>query len=304
MAKSLSLSASATKTNTSPLQWRAYFEMTKPKVVALMLLTVLVGMCLALPGAVPLQPLIFGMIGIAMMAGAAAAYNHLIDRRIDGLMARTYNRPLPKGKVSAIKAMTFATSIGLGGFIVLYALVNPLTAWLTFASLIGYAVVYTAYLKRATPQNIVIGGLAGAMPPLLGWTAVTNELHGNALLLVIIIFTWTPPHFWALAIHRKKEYAKVDVPMLPVTHGVEFTKTCILLYTLLLAIACLLPVLVGMCGPVYLVGSTLLSCGFIYKAWQLKFHDKTGLAMDVFKFSIYHLMILFLVLLVDHYLWV
>ncbi|QIR13242.1 heme o synthase [Shewanella aestuarii] len=285
-------------------QWRAYFEMTKPKVVALMLLTVLVGMCLAVPGAVPLQPLLVGMTGIALMAGAAAAFNHLIDRRIDGLMARTYNRPLPKGKISGTKAGIFAVSIGILGFVLLYAWVNPLTAWLTFASLIGYALVYTAYLKRATSQNIVIGGLAGAMPPLLGWTAVTNELHGHALLLVIIIFTWTPPHFWALAIHRKKEYAKVDIPMLPVTHGVEFTKTCILLYTILLAIACLLPVLVGMCGPVYLVGSTLLSCGFIYKAWQLKYHDYQGLAMNVFKFSIYHLMVLFIVLLVDHYFWV
>ena len=299
MAKQLTLSNQGAQT----FQWRAYFEMTKPKVVALMLLTVLVGMCLAVPGAVPVQPLIVGMLGIAMMAGSAAALNHLIDRRIDGLMARTYNRPLPKGKLSAAKALTFALTLGTLGFVLLHELVNPLTAWLTFASLIGYALVYTAYLKRATSQNIVIGGLAGAMPPLLGWTAVTNEFHGHALLLVIIIFTWTPPHFWALAIHRRAEYAKVDIPMLPVTHGVEFTKTCILLYTILLAIACLLPVLVGMCGPVYLVGATLLSCGFIYKAWQLKFHDYQGLAMNVFKFSIYHLMALFLVLLVDHYLW-
>ena len=286
------------------IQWRAYYEMTKPKVVALMLLTVLVGMCLAVPGTVPLKPLIAGMAGIGMMAGAAAAFNHLIDRRIDGLMARTYNRPLPKGKVSIAKALIFSFGIGILGFVILYALVNPLTAWLTFASLIGYAVVYTAYLKRATPQNIVVGGLAGAMPPLLGWTSVTGEFHGNALLLVIIIFAWTPPHFWALAIHRKAEYAKVDIPMLPVTHGVEFTKTCIFLYTILLAIACLLPVLVGMCGPVYLVSSTLLSAGFIYKAWQLKFHETPGLAMNVFKFSIYHLMLLFIALLVDHYLWV
>ena len=301
MTKPLTLSQPQQKLTIS---WRAYFEITKPKVVALMLLTVLVGMCLAVPGVVPLQPLVAGMAGIAMMAGAAAAFNHLIDRKIDGLMARTYNRPLPKGKISTTKAAVFAISLGVIGFVVLYTLVNPLTAWLTFASLIGYALVYTAYLKRATSQNIVIGGLAGAMPPLLGWTAVTNELHGYALLLVIIIFTWTPPHFWALAIHRRKEYAKVDIPMLPVTHGVEFTKTCILLYTILLAIACLLPVLVGMCGPVYLVGSTILSCGFIYKAWQLKYYDYPGLAMKVFTFSIYHLMVLFIVLLVDHYFWV
>ncbi len=301
MAKPIAITTSQ---STPMFQWRAYYEMTKPKVVALMLLTVLVGMCLAVPGAVPITPLIAGMAGIGMMAGSAAAFNHLIDRRIDGLMARTYNRPLPKGRVSIAKALTFSFGLGILGFVILYALVNPLTAWLTFASLIGYAVVYTAYLKRATPQNIVVGGLAGAMPPLLGWTAVTGEFHGNALLLVIIIFAWTPPHFWALAIHRKTEYAKVDIPMLPVTHGVEFTKTCIFLYTVLLAIACLLPVLVGMCGPVYLVSSTLLSAGFIYKAWQLKYHETPGLAMDVFKFSIYHLMLLFIALLVDHYLWV
>ncbi|MCG9720470.1 heme o synthase [Shewanella sp. Isolate7] len=299
MAKPMTI----TKHAVTPLPWRAYLEMTKPRVVALMLLTVLVGMCLAVPGAVPVQPLIAGLIGIGMMAGAAAAYNHLIDRRIDGLMARTYNRPLPKGRVSITKALTFATGMAILGFMLLYWAVNPLTAWLTFASLIGYAVIYTAYLKRATPQNIVVGGLAGAMPPLLGWTAITGEFHGHALLLVIIIFAWTPPHFWALAIHRRAEYAKVDVPMLPVTHGVEFTKTCILLYTVLLALACLYPVLVGMCGPLYLVGSTLLSCGFIYKAWQLKYRDQLGLAMQVFRFSIYHLMLLFLLLLVDHYLW-
>ncbi|GIU29599.1 heme o synthase [Shewanella schlegeliana] len=300
MPKPIALS---TTTSTAQVQWRAYYEMTKPKVVALMLLTVLVGMCLAVPGIVPVQPLIAGMAGIGMMAGSAAAFNHLIDRRIDGLMARTYNRPLPKGRVSIAKAATFASLLGTLGFAILYTLVNPLTAWLTFASLIGYAVIYTAYLKRATPQNIVVGGLAGAMPPLLGWTAVTGEFHGNALLLVIIIFAWTPPHFWALAIHRKAEYAKVDIPMLPVTHGVEFTKTCIFLYTVLLAIACLLPVLVGMCGPLYLISSTLLSTGFIYKAWQLKFHEQQGMAMKLFKFSIYHLMLLFIALLVDHYLW-
>ena len=222
MAKPLSITSSLP---TFSVTWRAYFEMTKPKVVALMLLTVLVGMCLAVPHAVPVHPLLAGMLGIAMMAGSAAALNHLIDRRIDGLMARTYNRPLPKGRISASRALIFAACLGSFGFIILYLWANPLTAWLTFASPIGYALVYTAYLKRATSQNIVIGGLAGAMPPLLGWTAVTNELHGHALLLVIIIFTWTPPHFWALAIHRRAEYAKVDIPMLPVTHGIEFTKT-------------------------------------------------------------------------------
>lgn len=291
------------KTPSFALNWRDYLEMTKPRVVALMLLTVLVGMCLTSPHALPMQPVIFGMLGIGLMAGSAAAMNHLIDRRIDRIMARTYNRPLPKGRVSASKALIFALSIGVLGFTLLYGLVNPLTAWLTFASLLGYAVVYTAYLKRATSQNIVIGGLAGAMPPLLGWTAISNEFHGNALLLVIIIFTWTPPHFWALAIHRQKEYAKVDIPMLPVTHGIEFTKTCILLYTFLLGLACLLPVIVGMSGPIYLVGSTILSGLFVYYAWQLKFADKPQQAMTVFKFSIYHLMLLFTVILIDHYLW-
>lgn len=298
MAKPLSISSQPSVN----VAWRAYFEMTKPKVVALMLLTVLVGMCLAMPTILPVQPLIAGLLGIAMMAGSAAALNHLIDRRIDGLMARTYNRPLPKGRISATRALIFAAALGSLGFVILYLFTNPLTAWLTFASLIGYALIYTAYLKRATPQNIVIGGLAGAMPPLLGWTAVTNQFHGHALLLVIIIFLWTPPHFWALAIHRRAEYAKVDIPMLPVTHGVEFTKTCILLYTILLAIACLLPVLVGMSGPLYFVCSSVLSCGFIYKAWQLKYQDREGLAMQVFRFSIYHLMLLFMALLLDHYL--
>lgn len=283
-------------------QWRAYYELTKPKVVALMLLTVLVGMCLASPSSIPIKPMVFGLIGIAMMSGAAASLNHLIDRHIDGLMARTHNRPLPKGRISVYNALVFAFSLAILGFFILFTLVNPLTAWLTFASLIGYAVIYTGYLKRATPQNIVIGGLAGAMPPLLGWTAITGTYHGHALLLVIIIFTWTPPHFWALAIHRKADYAKVNVPMLPITHGVEFTKTCIILYTVLLAIACLLPVIVGLSGPLYLVISTLLSCMFIYKAWQLKFADIPERAMQVFKFSIYHLMLLFLALLLDHYL--
>lgn len=299
MAKPLSISSHPSVN----VAWRAYFEMTKPKVVALMLLTVLVGMCLAMPTILPVKPLVAGLLGIAMMAGSAAALNHLIDRRIDGMMARTYNRPLPKGRVSAMRALLFAALLGSLGFVILYVFTNPLTAWLTFASLIGYALVYTTYLKRATPQNIVIGGLAGAMPPLLGWTAVTNQFHGHALLLVIIIFLWTPPHFWALAIHRRAEYAKVDIPMLPVTHGVEFTKTCILLYTILLAIACLLPVLVGMSGPLYFVCSSILSTGFIYKAWQLKYQDREGLAMQVFRFSIYHLMLLFMALLLDHYLW-
>lgn len=282
--------------------WKVYLTLTKPKVVALMLLTALVGMCLAVPYGLPLQQALFGMIGIGLMAGSAAAFNHLIDKKIDGQMPRTNRRPLPSGELSSVRVFAFAASIGLLGFVTLALLVNPLTAWLTFASLLGYAVIYTMYLKRATPQNIVIAGIAGAMPPLLGWTAVTNELHSNAWLLVMIIFIWTPPHFWALAIHRRDEYAKVDIPMLPVTHGIAYTKTSILLYTLLLSIVCVLPVLVGMSSWIYLSASLVLNGGFVYHAWVLKYRDEPNMAMKTFKFSIYHLMILFVALLADHYL--
>lgn len=282
-------------------QWKLYYSLTKPKVVMLMLLTALVGMCLSLDGKLPLQPLVLGLFGIGLMAGSAAALNHLIDRRIDGLMARTKNRPLPSGQLENWKVVLFASVIGMVGFISLYFGVNGLTAWLTFASLIGYAVVYTLYLKRATPQNIVIAGIAGAMPPLLGWTSMTNELHPHAWLLVMIIFIWTPPHFWALAIHRKDEYAKADIPMLPVTHGVEFTKISVLLYTILLMLICAFPVLFGMSGVLYAIASTALSLGFIYKACELKYFPKPNSAMQTFKFSIYHLMGLFVALLVDHY---
>lgn len=282
--------------------WRVYLTLTKPKVVALMLLTALVGMCLAVPNGLPMQETVMGMIGIGLMAGSAAAFNHLIDRRIDGQMSRTSRRPLPSGELSSARVFLFAASIGVVGFAVLVMWVNVLTAWLTFASLLGYAVVYTMYLKRATPQNIVIAGIAGAMPPLLGWTAVTNELHSHAWLLVMIIFIWTPPHFWALAIHRRDEYAKVNIPMLPVTHGIEYTKTSILLYTLLLSVVCILPVLVGMSSWIYLSASLLLNGGFIYHAWMLKYRSTPSSAMQTFKFSIYHLMILFAALLLDHYL--
>ncbi|CAH6971948.1 Protoheme IX farnesyltransferase [Vibrio chagasii] len=282
--------------------WKVYLTLTKPKVVALMLLTALVGMCLAVPNGLPLQQALFGMVGIGLMAGSAAAFNHLIDKKIDGQMSRTNRRPLPSGELSSVRVFAFAAGIGLLGFVTLALLVNPLTAWLTFASLLGYAVIYTMYLKRATPQNIVIAGIAGAMPPLLGWTAVTNELHSNAWLLVMIIFIWTPPHFWALAIHRRDEYAKVDIPMLPVTHGVAYTKTSILLYTLLLSIVCVLPVLVGMSSWIYLSASLVLNGGFVYHAWVLKYRDEPNMAMKTFKFSIYHLMILFVALLADHYL--
>ncbi|WP_417348131.1 heme o synthase [Ferrimonas sp.] len=284
------------------LAWRDLLEMTKPKVVLLMLVTALVGMALASPGMISPRVLILGLTGIGLMAGAAAAVNHLLDRQIDLKMARTHKRPVATGRVSPFQGGVFALVIGTLGFVILYGFINPLTAWLTLASLVGYALVYTGFLKRATPQNIVIGGLAGAMPPLLGWTSVTGDLHGHGLLLVIIIFTWTPPHFWALAIHRREEYAKAAIPMLPVTHGVEYTKTSILLYSFLLVIACMLPVLVGMSGAFYLAGSTLLSLWFLARAWQLKFAPKPDSAIKLFLLSIWQLLALFVLILVDHYL--
>lgn len=280
---------------------RDYLELTKPKVVALLVLTAWVGMMLAVPGLPDLTTLLAATLGIGLLSAAAAAINHVVDKRIDAQMARTYSRPVAKGRVSAAEATTFAFSLALIGFVLLYLTVNALTAWLTLASLFGYAVVYTMFLKRATPQNIVIGGLAGAMPPLLGWTAITGEIHSHALLLVMIIFAWTPPHFWALAIHRRDDYAKVNMPMLPVTHGIEFTKSVICLYTVLLFIVCLMPYLVGMSGAIYLVGSALLNLRFMQYAWKLKFNAEAATAMATFKFSIVHLMVLFLLLLVDHY---
>lgn len=282
--------------------WRDYYEITKPRVVALLVLTALVGMCLSVPGVVPWQILIPAILGIGFLSSAAAAINHIVDERIDSVMGRTHNRPLPNGRLSSKNATAFALFLAVLGFVILYTLVNELTAWLTFAGLVGYSFVYTMYLKRATPQNITIGGLAGAIPPLLGWTAMTNEIHPNALLLVLLIFTWTPPHFWALAIHRKDDYAKVNIPMLPVTHGVNFTKTQILLYTVLLFVVGLLPYLVGMSNWLYLIGAVVLNFTFFLYAWKLKFKADESTAMDTFKFSIVHLMVLFIVLLLDHYL--
>ncbi len=282
--------------------WRDYYEITKPRVVALLVLTALVGMCLSVPGAIPWQILIPSMLGIGFLSSAAAAINHIVDERIDSIMGRTYNRPVATGRLSSKDATIFAMMLAVTGFAVLYSFVNPLTAWLTFAGLLGYSFVYTMYLKRATPQNITIGGLAGAIPPLLGWTSMTGEIHGNALLLVLLIFTWTPPHFWALAIHRKDDYAKVNIPMLPVTHGVNFTKTQILLYTVLLFVVGLLPYLVGMSNWLYLIGAVVLNLIFFMYAWKLKFNAEESTAMDTFKFSIIHLMALFIILLLDHYL--
>ncbi|MFN6969402.1 MAG: heme o synthase [Rheinheimera sp.] len=284
------------------LVWRDYYQLTKPKVVALLLLTAWVGMMLAQPDLPALDVLMVSMLGIGLLSSAAAALNHVLDQRIDAQMARTHHRPVARGRISTERAVVFSLVLAASGFIVLYTAVNPLTAWLTLASLFGYAVVYTMYLKRATPQNIVIGGLAGAMPPLLGWTAMTGQIAAEPLLLVMIIFAWTPPHFWALAIHRRDDYAKVNMPMLPVTHGIEFTKTAIFLYTLVLFLVCLMPYLVGMTGAIYLVGTVILNLWFMGYAWQLKFHAKADTAIKTFRFSIVHLMLLFLLLLVDHYL--
>ncbi|HSC67996.1 MAG TPA: heme o synthase [Cellvibrio sp.] len=280
---------------------RDYYQLTKPKVVALLVLTAWVGMMLATPTPPDVLLMLLASLGIGLVSAAAAAFNHVLDQKIDAQMARTHMRPLPKGRLTTIQAVGFACTLAMIGFVILFFAVNALTAMLTLFGLFGYAVIYTLLLKRATPQNIVIGGLAGALPPVLGWTAITGELSGEALLLMMIVFTWTPPHFWALAIHRCKDYAKANIPMLPVTHGIEFTKTAILLYTLLLLIVCLLPYLVGMTGILYLFASLYLNSKFIHCAWRLKFNPDANTAMETFRFSIVHLMVLFLVLLVDHY---
>jgi len=286
----------------SKASWRDYLELTKPRVVALIVLTAVVGTLLATPGFPPWRALLFGNLGIALAAASAAAINHVLDRRIDAHMARTRNRPLPSGHLDHRHALLFALLLALLSMGVLFFLVNTLTAILTFASLIGYAVVYTVWLKRATPQNIVIGGAAGAAPPVLGWAAVTNSVHPHALLLFLIIFAWTPPHFWALAIARRSEYAKADIPMLPVTHGVEFTRLHVLLYTLILVLVTLLPYLTGMSGLIYLVASLGLNARFLWHSIALKVTRRDELPMRVFRFSISYLMWLFLALLVDHYL--
>jgi protoheme IX farnesyltransferase len=271
-------------------------------VVALMILTSVIGMFLSVPGMVPWEILIFGNLGIALCAGSAAAVNHLVDQRIDLVMARTKDRPIAQGRLATRDAIIFALVLGVAGTAILWVWTNQLTVWLTLASLFGYAFVYTMYLKRATPQNIVIGGLAGAAPPLLGWTAVTNSLDPNGLLLALIIFVWTPPHFWALAIHRRDDYAKVGIPMLPVTHGIEFTRLNILLYTILLIIVSLLPFVVGMMGVLYLVGALVLGGGFLYWSIILYRGNNKLAPMETFKYSSIYLMTLFLVMLVDHYL--
>ena len=284
--------------------WLEFLELTKPRVVMLIAFTAVVGMFLAVPGMVPWQPLVFGTLGIWLAAASAAAINHVIDANIDADMGRTMNRPLPTGSLTARAALVFAGAIGVLSMVLLVLLVNTLTAVLTFCSLIGYAIIYTVWLKRATPQNIVIGGLAGAAPPLLGWTAVTGEVHANALLLVLIIFVWTPPHFWALAIARRDDYAKVNIPMLPVTHGVAFTRLHVWLYTVLLCIVTLLPYLTGMCGPLYLAALVPLNAVFLWYAWRMwRPPVQPHLPMATFRYSIHYLMLLFAALLLDHYLY-
>ena len=282
--------------------WRDYFELTKPRVVALIVLTAVVGTLLAARGLPPLDALIFGNLGIALSAASAAAINHVLDRRIDARMARTRTRPLPSGHLAPTQALAFALLLGAASMVILVAFVNVLTAALTFASLIVYAVVYTVWLKRATPQNIVIGGAAGAAPPVLGWIAVTNHVDPHALLLFLIIFAWTPPHFWALAIARRHDYARADIPMLPVTHGVEFTRLHVLLYSVMLCVVTLLPYLTGMSGLAYLLAALVLNARFLWLAIALKLARREELPMRMFRFSITYLMWLFLALLLDHYL--
>ena len=283
------------------ISWRDFLELTKPTVVALMILTSVIGMLLATPGLPGWEVLVYGNLGIALLAGAAAVVNHVVDQKIDTMMARTRKRPVATGKIAPRDALLFATVLAVAGMAILLWQVNALTAWLTLASLVGYAGVYTLFLKRMTPQNIVIGGLAGAMPPLLGWTAVTGQVDGHALLLVLIIFAWTPPHFWALAIHRKEEYAKAGIPMLPVTHGNRYTELHILLYTLMLLAVSLLPFVTGMSGVIYLVGALALGLRFLQYAVRLLRGDDRRVAMKTFKYSITYLMVLFVFLLVDHF---
>ncbi|MFC4765634.1 heme o synthase [Dyella koreensis] len=283
-------------------RFNEYLELTKPRVVALLVFCAVIGMFLAVPGIPPWRALVFGTLGIWLASASAAAFNHLIDQRIDKLMARTAHRPLATGHLTPNQVMTFALVLGVVSMLVLVFLVNPLTALLTFGGLIGYAVIYTAYLKRATPQNIVIGGLAGAIPPVLGWTAVTGEMHAFALQLCLIIFVWTPPHFWALAIFRRDDYSRAQVPMLPVTHGVVYTRWHVLFYTILLVLVTLLPALTGYSGMVYLGGAAVLGAGFLYYAIRLLNPPDEFFAMKVFNYSIVYLMALFAFLLADHWM--
>ena len=284
--------------------WRDYLALTKPGVVLLLMVTAVAGMFLATEpaGMVPLSILIPATVGLALAMMASAAINQIMDQKIDAIMARTEKRPIVTGKINTRAAVAFAVALAALSMALLYFLVNPLTAWLTLFGFVGYAFIYTLYLKRATPQNIVIGGLAGAIPPLLGWSSVTGDVHPYALLLVLIIFVWTPPHFWALAIHRAEEYAKAEIPMLPVTHGIPFTRESVLYYTVLLFLSSLLPYLTGMSGLIYLVSAVILGVVFLHHAVRLRFSEDPKLPMKTFGYSITYLFVLFAALLVDHYL--
>ena len=298
-----SLPAGAAVADERPAHWRDFLELTKPKVSLLIVFTAIVGMVLASPGMVPLPALLFGTLGIALASGSAAAFNHVLDRHIDEKMARTRRRPLPTGHLSKRHAVPFASALGAASLLVLWPTVGRLTAVLTFLSLIGYAIVYTLWLKRATPQNIVIGGAAGAAPPVLGWAAVSHTIDAHALLLFLIIFTWTPPHFWALAIARRDDYAKAGIPMLPVTHGIAFTQLQMVLYTILLGVSTLLPVLANMSGLLYLLAAIVLNARFLHLVLRLNREqdERPQLPMQIFKFSITYLMVLFAALILDHY---
>jgi protoheme IX farnesyltransferase len=285
-----------------PSRIRAFYSLTKPRVVSLIVFTAVIGMFLATPAMVPLQVLVAGTVGIAFVAGAAAAVNCLVEQGIDAVMRRTRWRPLPRGELSAAQTMVFAGALGGAGLWILFQFVNALTMWLTLATFVGYAVVYTVILKPATPQNIVIGGASGAMPPVLGWAAVTGEVTTEAMLLFLIIFAWTPPHFWALALYRTDEYAKAGVPMLPVTHGQRYTRLQVLLYTLILFAVSLLPYVVGMSGPAYLAAAVILGAIFIAYAWRIHRAYTDALAQRAFRYSIVYLAALFAALLLDHYL--
>ncbi len=288
-------------TRPAALRLHQFFALTKPRVVSLIVFTAVIGMFLATPGIVTFQPLVFGAIGIALVAGSAAAINCLLERKIDALMARTRARPLPMGQLNSVEAFAFAAVVGTAGLALLYVLVNPLTMWLTLATFAGYAIVYTVILKPRTPQNIVIGGAAGAMPPVLGWAAVTGELSADALLLFLIIFAWTPPHFWALALYRRKEYAKAGVPMLPVTHGERYTRRHVLLYTMFLFAVSLLPFFTHMSGLVYLASALVLGSLFVAYAARLYYRYSDRLSHATFRYSIVYLALLFAALLLDHY---
>jgi protoheme IX farnesyltransferase len=288
---------------TSPgLRLRQFLRLTKPRVVSLIVFCAAVGMFLATPGMVPPGLLLSAIVGIWLVAGSAAAVNCLVEQRIDAVMSRTRGRPLPRGELTSAQTLAFAAAIGGGGLWMLYALVNPLTMWLTFATFIGYAVIYTVVLKPSTPQNIVIGGASGAMPPVLGWAAVTGDVAPEALLLFLIIFAWTPPHFWALALYRTEDFAKAGLPMLPVTHGQRFTRLYVLLYTLVLFASALLPFAYGMSGWIYLAAALILSGVFVAYAVRLYIRYSDALARRTFRYSIYYLALLFAALLVDHYL--